>query len=85
MAGSTANSMLGVTEENEVRQHINWFFGLYLRIFRQIESGVADLAFLGFREGCALGGFGGHVAGDALHFQRRVERMAESDRLGAKS
>lgn len=79
MAGSTANGMLGVAEENEVRQHINRLFGRYLRIFRQIESSVADLAFLGFREGCALGGFGGRVAGDALHFQRRVARMGELD------
>ena len=83
MTGVATDNVLGMAEENEVRQHINRLFRRYLGIFRQIESSMANLAFLSFRERCALGDFCGRVAGDALHFQRRVARVAELDRRGA--
>jgi hypothetical protein len=69
--------VFGVTENDEVRQHVDRFFrGDF---WGQIELGVAGLALLSCGKAGALGGFGCGVAGDALQLERRVARVAELD------
>jgi hypothetical protein len=75
MARRACGFVFGVTENDEVRQHIDRLFGRYYP--RQIQFVVADLAFLGIRKPSPFSGFGVWVAGDALQFQGRVAGVAE--------
>jgi hypothetical protein len=77
--GYFRGGVICVAEKYEIREDVNRFFGRDFRVFRQVERGVARLAFLGFWEGRALRRFGSGVAGDALQFQGRVARVAELD------
>jgi hypothetical protein len=77
MARRACGFVAGVTENDEIGEHEDRFFGCDFR--RQVEFGVAGLAFFGVRKSRSLGGFGCRVAGDALQFQGRVDRVAELD------
>ncbi|MEO7142463.1 MAG: hypothetical protein ABI165_03070 [Bryobacteraceae bacterium] len=68
IAGDFRDRVFSMAEEDEIRQLIYRLLGRDFRVFGQLHIDVASFAFRRIWKSCALGGFGGRVAIDALQF-----------------